>query len=267
MQKPLTTVTAVKTEPTPIVNEESQPIGSHPVIDENPQYTDISTTEVDTSSPSIPLPTKTNELTFTDKHSLMGYVKDNFSLDELLQLYANDDASARRRTMRQITEQIDLVELMDEYFPAKAADADEEEENLSHEQNKFVLATLESLSALMKRNRRVKHKMMDILSEKHAEDFLDHALQENSTGRVCEKLTIPKIVNFLVHRANVSATDDVMFGEMNRKILFHLVESTSVGREMVGGREEIRRLLTLLFRSKPKIEIFDAAHEFLRDLV
>lgn len=260
----------VKQEP-PAVEEMEVAIKAEecPVIDENPQNTDISTTEVEPVSNILDDDEKStndaNQFKFKDKDEIMSYVKDNFSLNDMIKLYVNDEMipTKRRQVMKQITEQIDLNDLMDEYFP------DTNDENLSHEQNKFVLSMLENLSTLMKKNLRVKHKMMDILSEKHSDDFLDHALQENSVSHVCEKISIPKIVNFLIHRANACANeiDDAMFCQMNKKILYHLIESTSSNRELVRGREEIRALLGLLFMNKPKIEIFDTAHEFLRNLV
>lgn len=237
-----------------------------PVMDENPQNTDISTTEVESTANILAaVENDANQFTFRDKDEMMSYVKDNISLDEMLKLYVNDELmpTKRRQVMKEITEQIDLKELMDEYFPAT------NDESLSDEQNKFVLSMLDHLSTLMKKNLRVKHKMMDILSEKHSDDFLDHALQENSVSHVCEKISIPKIVNFLIHRANAcanEAADDAMFTQMNKKILCHLIESTS-NRELVEDRKEAQALMTLMFKKKPKIEIFDTAHEFLRNLV
>lgn len=238
-----------------------------PMIDENPQNTDISTTEVEpTSNLFGSVANDANQFTFKDKDEMMSYVKNNFSLDELLKLYVNDELmpTKRRQVMKEITEQIDLNNLMDEYFPETDDDG-----SLSDEQSKFVLSMLDHLSALMKKNLRVKHKMMDILSEKYSDDFLDHALQENSVSHVCEKISVPKIVSFLIHRANAcsnDSVDDAMFTQMNRKILHHLIESTS-SRELVGDRKEAQTLMTLIFRKKPKIEIFDTAHEFLRNLV
>jgi hypothetical protein len=245
----------------PLVVKEVVPIGmeveiksENTEVNEEPQNTDITTTDTEQM--------KTNNLlSFKDQDEILNYVKNNFSVDEVLKVYTEDQVE-RKSVMKKVTEQVELSELIDEYFP------EENKENLTDDQNKFVYGIIGHLSKLMKSNLRVKHKMMDILAEKHSDEFLDHALQENSISHVCDKITIPKIVEFLIHRANVCANDDydTIYDQMNKKILYHLVDATST-REIIENRQELHQLLSLVFKNKKKIEIFDTAHEFLRNLV
>lgn len=224
-------------------------------VNESPQNTDITTTETETML--------LNSLSFKDKDEMLTYVKNNCTLEEVMKFYA-EDQQQRKVVMKKVAECVELSDLIDEYFPTDNAN----DENLNDEQNKFVVSILDHLSKLMKSNLRVKHKMMDILAEKHSDEFLDHALQENSISSVCDKITIPKIVNFLIHRANASANEDYdsMFDQMNKNILYHLVDSIST-REIIEDRKEMHTMLNLLFKNKKKIDIFDTAHEFLRNLV
>lgn len=229
--------------------------------DENPQQPDITTS--DDSIQSVEA-----KLVFRDKNELMDYITKNLSVDELFDklTQAEEESLKRKELIKKVVKTVGFNDLFTEYFSTTETSA----AKLSNEQSALISGILSEISTLMQNNRNVKHKVLDVLSEKHSEEFLGHALQENSTSRVCDKITIPSIVNYLIHKVNVLETDenDALINRMNRSMLHNLINKTHDGsNELVADPKETQELMRLLFKNKPKIEVFDIVHEFLRNLV
>lgn len=226
---------------------------------ESPQNTDISTSSDEAS----------DKLTFKDKQELMAYISKNLSVDEIFdQLTAAEEESLKRKELiAKVVKTIGFNDLLRCYFfPVPATQSTK----LLAEQNEKITAILSEISNLMTLNNSVKHKVLDVLSESHSAEFLDHALQENSTKRICDKITIPNIVNYLVHKVNTTENDEneVAINRMNRAMLQNLIRNTNVnGREVLTDPNDTQEMMKLLFRNKPKIEIFDTVHEFLRNIM
>jgi hypothetical protein len=68
---------------------------------------------------------------------------------------------------------------------------------------------------------------------------------------------------------NVCENDelDLEMNRMNRAIMHHLLKSTHNHQEMVTDQKETQELLKLLFKNKPKIDVLDTVHEFLRNII
>jgi uncharacterized membrane-anchored protein YjiN (DUF445 family) len=226
----------------------------------SPQNRDISTSSAE-DSPS-------DKLTFKDKGELMKYISNNLSVDEIFSNFtqAEEESMKRKELIANVIKTVGFNDLLSEYFTVPAAQSTK----LSQDQNEVISSILSEISSLMKTNSSVKHKVLDLLSEKHSKEFLAHALQENSTAKVCEQLTITSIINYLVHKVNTAKTDehDVAINRMNRAMLQNLITNTNIsGRELFADQKETQEMMKLLFRNKPKIEIFDTVHEFLRNIV
>lgn len=231
--------------------EEHGPFGS-------PQNTDISTSSDDS----------VEQLSFKNKHELMTYISKNLTVDEIFeQLTKAEEASVKRKELiGKVVKTVGFEEFLGEYFTVPV----KQETKLTVEQNEVITTVLSEVSSLMSTNLNVRHKVLDVLSEKHSHEFLDHALQENSTAKVCDILTLPCITNYIIHKVNSSddesKADDI--NRMNRAILQKLITSTnSNGKEIISNRNETQDMMKLLFRNKPKIDIFDTVHEFLRNIV
>lgn len=234
-----------------------EPLLDHDYEIGSPQNTDISTSN-DFS----------DKLSFKNKNELMKYISQNLSVDEIFdQLTQAEEQSLKRKELvAKVVKTVGFNDLLGEYFTVPATQSTK----LSPDQNEVITAVLGEVSKLMTTNSSVQHKVLDVLSEQHAKEFLDHALQENSTARVLDKITIDGIVNYLVHKVNTIETDetDAAINKMSRAMLQSLITRTNVNdREVVKDRKETQELMKLLFKNKPKIEIFDTVHEFLRNIV
>lgn len=230
--------------------------------DEITQNTDITTSSIEED---MPMPS--NSLVFKDKSELMDYISKNLTVDELFErlTQAEEESMKRKELIEKVFRTIDMNELLTEILP----NSEVKNVKMTPEQTEVTSTIIDHISKLMKSNDRVKHTVLDTLSEKHSKAFLTHALQENSTSAVCEKLTIPNIVAYLIHKVNVCENDeiDLEMNKMNRAIMHHLLKSTHNNQEIVSDQKETQELLKFLFKNKPKIDILDTVHEFLRDII
>lgn len=228
----------------------------------NPQNTDVTTSEDALESPTE------DKLTFKDRNELMDYIAKNLTVEELFEKFtqAEEKSLKRKELVEKVVQSVGFNGLIKEFFPTDEPVADK----LSADQKELIYGILTEISSLMKRNKNVKHKVLDVLSEEHSEEFLEHSIQENSTSVVCDKITVPKVVNYLIHKVNITekSENDDLITDMNRSILVHLMNSTQKpGEEIVTDNAEAQTLMHLLFKNKPKMEIFDTVQIFLRTLV
>jgi hypothetical protein len=82
-------------------------------------------------------------------------------------------------------------------------------------------------------------------------------------------LTLPKIINYLIHKANASETEEnqVSINSLNHPMIYRLVNDITADRGIVSDRKETEELLALLFKNKPRVEVFDTAYDFLRKIM
>jgi hypothetical protein len=248
--------------------------------DEDPQNTDITTSSIEDIPEQLSAEeeeedeemreevideSESHKLIFNGKSELMDYISKNISVEELLERIAQaeeDESAKRKEYVSKILHTITFTEMLNEMLPLP----DSKLSSMATEQIEATSNLINHISKLMKANDRVKHKVLDALSEKHSKDFLTHAIQENSTSQVCEKLTMPNIVSYIIHKVNVCDESDISFeiNRMNRTIMHYLVKKTSDAREIIADQKETQELLKLLFQNKPKIDVLDTVHEFLR---
>ncbi|CAO1297091.1 unnamed protein product [Diamesa tonsa] len=238
--------------------------------EENPQNTAITTTD---DSLSLPEPIQqiqgSNQLIFNDKQELLDYIKKNLSVDELLDSLnkSEDEPSKYLELVDKVVVGIDFTDLLDKYIPIISS----ESKKLTIEQNSNITCIINKVSKMMQTNNSIKHKVLDILSEKHSSEFLEHALQENSTNRICDKLSIKSVANYIIHKVNVGGSNDdtdTSIEKLNTALIRHLVNNTVQNdKDLLSNDKDTHELLTILFKNKPKIDIFDTIHEFLRNVL
>lgn len=230
----------------------------------SPQNTDVTTSSEESIEPSVE---SDGKLVFKDKQELMEYITKNLSIDELFEklTHAEEESIKRKELITKVVKTLGFTGLLKEYFTL----AESKSLKLTTEQNAIITSILSEISALMEGNNSIKHKVLDILSSKHSSALLDHAIQESSTSSVCDQISTQQIVNYLIHKVNVAETDenDAVIASMNRSMVHNLISSTHKGKEIVPGKLETQELMRLLFKNKPKMEIFDTVHEFLRKLL
>lgn len=233
---------------------------------ENPQNTDITTSSVEDIPEQQPASGNLQaQLVFSNNEDLLDYVTNNFTVNEIFdKLLASTDHESQKRKelIDNILDKVDSNDVLNELLPLQ----DSKQAKLTSEQLERTTNLINHLSKMMKMNDRVKHKVLDTLAEKHTKDFLSVALQENSVSTVCQKLTIPSIINYLIHKVNVCDDDEIDFeiNRMNRHIMHHLIKKTTKSREIITDQKEVQELLKLLFTNSQKIEVLDTVHEFLR---
>ncbi|CAO1297113.1 unnamed protein product [Diamesa tonsa] len=238
--------------------------------EENPQNTAITTSEELTLVQESQELFNTNHLLFKNKQELLDYISKNITVDELLESLnkSEDEPSKYLELVDKVVVGIDFTDLLDKYTPMQTDSI-----NLTMEQNSNVTCIINKISKMMQINNNIKHKVLDILSEKHSSEFLEHALQENSTNSICDKMSMKSVVKYIIHKVNVGFNDDteLMVKKLNVSLIHQLVSNTvhklNNDQEKLSNDKEIQELLALLFTNKPKIDVFDALHEFLRQIV
>ncbi|XP_063699725.1 telomere-associated protein RIF1 [Culicoides brevitarsis] len=70
---------------------------------------------------------------------------------------------------------------------------------------KAVRIMARELSNQMETDSKLRYSILDRLSEKHASEFLEHAIQENPSKAICERLTLPVILNYVMEKAGNDA--------------------------------------------------------------
>ncbi|CAO1368958.1 unnamed protein product [Diamesa serratosioi] len=247
-------------------SDEDKPVFELESSDEdNPQNTAITTTD---DSLFIPEPIQENQLIFKDKQELLDYIGKNITVDELLESLNKPEVESTKHIelVDKVVGSIEFTDLLDKYIPK----TNSESNKLTMDQNSNITCIINKVSKMMQSNNTIKHKVLDILSEKHSSEFLEHALQENSTNRICDKLGIKSVVNHIIHKVNVGGDDDVdsSVEKLNTSLIHHLVNNTAQNdRGNLSTDQETHDLLTILFKNKPKIDIFDTIHEFLRNVL
>jgi hypothetical protein len=245
--------------------KENSPTSAHPIIldhnynnsdENNTQNTDITTSSLDEETPS-------DCLTFKDKDEMIDYLNKNMNIDELLERMQSEEEN-RKQLIANAIKTINLNELLAEILPFSSSDNNK----MTTEQMELTTGMVNHISKLMKSNDRVKHKVLEMLSEKHPKDFLTHAFQENSITAVCEKITIPNIVNYLIHKINVCENDelDVDMNKLNRAILHNLLNNANTHREIKADPKETQEFLKLVFKNARQDDILDNVADYLKSV-
>lgn len=259
----------IKTEDGNTVAIDEAPMMDHDYLPDmtfSPQNADVTTSDDSVAMTDRSGCAENHKLTFKDKNELMEYITHNLSIDELLGklTHAEQNSTKKQELVTKVIQTVGFNGLLDVALPVSDTAC------LSAEQSADITTLLNKISKLMEDNRSVKHKVLEVLSVKHSGDLLDHAVQENSASAICEKLTLPSVANYLIHKVNLSETGEhsEMVARMNSAMIRKLVANTQgAGESVVARREESQELMKMLFRNVPKMEIFDTVHDFLRKLL
>jgi hypothetical protein len=122
---------------------------------------------------------RSDELIFKDKNELLDYIKSNLTIEEILDklTYVEEPGAIKRKEiLDKITERVPFRDMFEHYlFQGQKTNPDLT--RLNPKQSSLITEFVGNVSKIMACNNVVKYKILDILSEKHPEEFLDHALQ------------------------------------------------------------------------------------------
>ncbi|XP_055378230.1 telomere-associated protein RIF1 [Condylostylus longicornis] len=99
---------------------------------------------------------------FTDENAVLKYVVEKYAFDEIYEKYREG-----------------------------------RENNKDFLTNKLVRTVFKDLSVVMEKDVRIKTNVLEMLSEKHPKEFLDHAIQENLSSVVCERLNTNSVIDYI----------------------------------------------------------------------
>lgn len=93
-----------------------------------------------------------------------------------------------------VLEQCSLDSILEKYFAA---------ENTPQLKSSIIVAKF--LSNAMETNSKIKTNVLETLSENHSKDFLDHAVQENLSSVVCDRLNLNSVIDYICAKSKINA--------------------------------------------------------------
>lgn len=193
------------------------------------------------------------EFSFKSKKELFDYFTNN--IDELV-------VRDSERSAQDVGEDLTKTKLISKFVQAVGFDTllNEFSATISNdvpptEQIRSILPIVGEISKIMKKNLKIKHQTIDILTKNHSEDFLDCVLQDNSTKTICDRIGMDQISSYLIHRANISEAEfDPLLTEMNHAMIQKFIKMIKNTKGVCLKRQEIFDILQILFLNKPKME-------------
>ncbi|XP_065366758.1 telomere-associated protein RIF1 isoform X2 [Calliphora vicina] len=95
---------------------------------------------------------------------------------------------------KMVLEQCSLDTILEKYFA---------NENTPQLKSSHVVAKF--LSNAMETNTKIKTNVLETLSENHSKDFLDHAVQENLSSVVCDRLNLNSVIDYICAKSKINA--------------------------------------------------------------
>ncbi|XP_021709370.1 telomere-associated protein RIF1 isoform X2 [Aedes aegypti] len=137
------------------------------------------------------------------------------------------------------------------------------------EQQKSARLLTRELSTLMSKNSKMRHTVLDELSERHSAEFLDHAVQENSSAMVCERLSMTTMTEFIFERLRKMPPEGGSQEDQDErlKILQIMFDNLAQMHTSVGGVEFGRmkdRFVKAAVFAKSRNEVMALLEEYFR---
>lgn len=96
--------------------------------------------------------------------------------------------------MNMVLEQCSLETILEKYFA---------QENSPQVKSSRVVAKF--LSNSMETHPKIKSNVLETLSENHSKDFLDHAVQENLSSVVCDRLNLNSVIDYICAKSKINS--------------------------------------------------------------
>ncbi|KAM7344307.1 rap1 interacting factor 1 isoform 2-T2 [Cochliomyia hominivorax] len=95
---------------------------------------------------------------------------------------------------KMVLEQCSLDTILEKYFATETTP-----------QLKSTHIVAKFLSSAMETNSKIKTNVLETLSENHSKDFLDHAVQENLSSVVCDRLNLNSVIDYICAKSKINA--------------------------------------------------------------
>ncbi|XP_058829575.1 telomere-associated protein RIF1 isoform X2 [Topomyia yanbarensis] len=137
----------------------------------------------------------------------------------------------------------------------------------SLEQSKTARLITRELSTLMSKDSKTRYTVLDELSERHSADFLDHAVQENSSAMVCQRLSMTTMTEYIFERLKKlsSASGKQEEQEERIRILQTMFDNLLQMDQYVSGAEfhQMReRFVKTVVHAKSQLEVMELLEEY-----
>ncbi|KXJ68712.1 hypothetical protein RP20_CCG002035 [Aedes albopictus] len=137
------------------------------------------------------------------------------------------------------------------------------------EQQKSARLLTRELSTLMSKNAKLRHTVLDELSERHSAEFLEHAVQENSSAVVCQRLSMTTMTEYIFERLRRMPPEGGSPEDQDErlKILQTMFDNLAQMHTSVGG-DEFRRMKDRFVKAavfaKSRDEVMALLEEYFR---
>ncbi|XP_065090642.1 uncharacterized protein Rif1 isoform X2 [Ochlerotatus camptorhynchus] len=110
------------------------------------------------------------------------------------------------------------------------------------EQHKSARLLTRELSTLMSKSSKTRHTVLDELSERHSAEFLEHAVQENSSTMVCQRLSMTTMTEYIFEKLRQLPPEggNQEDQEERIKILQIMFDQLAQMHTCIGGDEFVR---------------------------
>ena len=102
---------------------------------------------------------------FSDEAAILKHVMDKYDLDDIVSKYLENGQQLGTKTVRNLTKEISLS---------------------------------------MSQEPKLRTNVLEMLSEKHPKEFLDHAIQENLSTVVCDRLNPASVIDFVLEKSKIN---------------------------------------------------------------
>lgn len=136
--------------------------------------------------------------------------------------------------------------------------------------SKSIKILTKELESQMVTDSKLCYSILDRFSEKHAKEFLEHALKENSTKAICDRLTMQTLMNYISDKISqdqeskfetLKWAETLFAGAMTREETLTFLINVMPEKLTV---EEIEEMLNEIFTDRTSVEIFDILMPFMR---
>lgn len=141
---------------------------------------------------------------------------------------------SKNEVLQYVMNTYQLEEILETYF--------EEKKTLNP---KAVRIMARELSNQMETDSKLRYSTLDRLSEKHAAEFLEHAIQENPSKAICERLTLPVILNYIIEKASNDAASKLQ--------ILKKFEGFIAGDEQTPSLLTKQELITFILNCLPEV--------------
>ncbi|XP_055533723.1 telomere-associated protein RIF1 isoform X2 [Wyeomyia smithii] len=134
------------------------------------------------------------------------------------------------------------------------------------EQTKSARLLTRELSTLMSKDSKTRYTVLDELSERHSAEFLDHAVQENSSAIVCQRLSMTTMTEYIFEQLKKLPADDAANHQEEQAERTRILQTMFDNLLQLGAPAEVIQMrenfIKAVIHSKSQTEIMALLEEY-----